>query len=242
MRLHIIGDSTASIKVPLKRPETGWGEKINLFLSEDVEIFNHAVNGKSTHSFITEKLFDKVLNELEENDVLIIQFGHNDSKIEDLNRYADPLFNYPRNLEFMVKEARKKGAFPIILSSVSRRYFRGKHNVNKYSVGIYPYVARKVAKYNDVLFIDTFKKTKQLYEYLGFDNSRKLFLQLFKGEHPNYPDGIYDDTHFNDLGATVVASIIAEGLYFTKKLQPLKPFINPEYLIRWVDIKRVTNV
>lgn len=242
MRLHIIGDSTAAIKVDEKRPETGWGEKINLFLSEEVEIFNHAVNGKSTHSFITEKRFDEVLNQLKENDVLIIQFGHNDSKIDDPSRYADPFFNYPRNLEFMVEEARKKGVFPIIFSSVSRRYFRGNHNVNKYSVGIYPYIAKSVAKYKNVLFVDIFRKTKQLYEYLGSNDSRKLFLQLSPGNHPNYPLGIKDDTHFNDLGAMVIASIIAEGLYFTKKSHPLKPFIKLECLIRWVDVKRVIRL
>ncbi|MBN3490312.1 rhamnogalacturonan acetylesterase [Acholeplasma equirhinis] len=242
MRIHIIGDSTAAPKQLHARPETGWGEKFYLFFNEEVEILNHAFNGKSTRSFIAEKRFEEVMRVIQKGDVLIMQFGHNDSKIEDPLRYADPYDAYPKKLEFMIKETKEKGAFPIVLSSVSRRHFKSKHRVNKKNVIVYPMIAKQVAKREKVVFFDIFKKTRKLYEYFGWDLSRKLFLHIHKAEHKNYPEGIYDDTHFNDLGAMVVASLVAEELYFTKQDHPLKDYILVENLINRIDVKRAINV
>jgi lysophospholipase L1-like esterase len=35
-----------------------------------------------------------------------------------------------------------------------------------------------------------------------------LFVQLQPGEHPNYPSGKEDNTHFNELGARLIAQIV----------------------------------
>jgi lysophospholipase L1-like esterase len=40
------------------------------------------------------------------------------------------------------------------------------------------------------------------------ENSKLLFNQLKPGEHPNYPDGKEDNTHFNELGARLMAQLI----------------------------------
>ena len=34
MKLFIVGDSTASIKLEEKRPEAGWGEKIGYYFND----------------------------------------------------------------------------------------------------------------------------------------------------------------------------------------------------------------
>ncbi|MDO9628774.1 MAG: hypothetical protein Q7I99_02635 [Acholeplasmataceae bacterium] len=82
-KLYIAGDSTASIKQDDKRPETGWGECLHEFVTPNIEIVNYAQNGKSTKSFIEEGLLDQIDKEIKEDDYLLIQFGHNDQKIED---------------------------------------------------------------------------------------------------------------------------------------------------------------
>src|SRR5690606_7727109 len=123
----------------------------------------------------------------------------------------------------------------------SRRNFRSKHQVDKYAVSLYPYAAKALAKREKVIFIDIFKKTRKLYEYLNWDLSRGMFLQLGLNQHPNYPEGVYDNTHLNDLGATVIASLIAEELLFTKYEHDLKTHILNDKFIRYVDIKRVLN-
>lgn len=211
MKIFIVGDSTASIKEENKRPETGWGEKISLFLKGEIEIINAAQNGRSTKSFLDEGRLDVIERQFNKGDYLIIQFGHNDEKIDNPERYASPV-DYQQNLKTFINAARKKGVTPIILSSVSRRKFINNNQVDPLAIGKYPLYAKKVAEEKKVLFIDMFQKSKELYEYLGLELSKKLFLKLNPKENPNYPFGINDDTHFNELGAEVIASQVAEEI------------------------------
>ena len=53
--VYLAGDSTMAEKLPEKRPETGWGEQLQQFFPPDrVRIENHARNGRSTRTFISE--------------------------------------------------------------------------------------------------------------------------------------------------------------------------------------------
>src|ERR1041385_1950134 len=81
-QVFMIGDSTMADK-PLDLPERGWGMALPKFFVDPSMIHNHAVNGRSTKSFIDEGRWDKVLSELKAGDFVIIQFGHNDEKIEN---------------------------------------------------------------------------------------------------------------------------------------------------------------
>jgi lysophospholipase L1-like esterase len=56
--------------------------------------------------------------------------------------------------------------------------------------------------------IDLDNKSKELYQKMGEENSKLLFLQVEPGEHPNYPEGKTDNTHFNELGARKIAEIV----------------------------------
>jgi lysophospholipase L1-like esterase len=42
------------IKKPEVYPETGWGQVLSQYFEKEVTIKNHAVNGRSTKSFIDE--------------------------------------------------------------------------------------------------------------------------------------------------------------------------------------------
>ena len=79
-------------------------------------------------------------------------------------------------------------------------------------------MVKEVAKALHVLFIDLDTKSKDLYQQMGMENSRLLFLQLKPGEHPNYPGGKDDNTHFNELGARLIAQIV---LAEVKVIDPL---------------------
>lgn len=209
--IYIIGDSTAAEKTADKRPETGWGEYIADYLEGSYEIHNHAVNGRSTLSFLAEGLFDAVENQLKAGDYLIIQFGHNDQKKEDPSRYADPYGSYQDHIRHYVDRARQKGATPIILSSITRRDFID-GQVNADILGEYPRSAMRLASELDLAHADIFKKTQAYISQLGEDESKSLYLHLEAGAHPNYPDGISDNTHLNVNGAKKIAELIAEEL------------------------------
>jgi DNA sulfur modification protein DndE len=124
IHVHMIGDSTmANRPTPEKNPERGWGQNFQQFFDDQVVIDNHALNGRSTKSFIAEGHWAPVIDALQPGDYLIIQFGHNDEKKEDSARYAPARTDYRANLARFVAEARAKGATPILCTPIVRRKF-----------------------------------------------------------------------------------------------------------------------
>lgn len=60
--IFTIGDSTmANKKLDGGNPERGWGQMLSRYFSSDIVIDNHAVNGRSSKSFIEEGRWDAVL-------------------------------------------------------------------------------------------------------------------------------------------------------------------------------------
>ena len=214
--IYMIGDSTMSIKAPRAYPETGWGMPFAGFFDSTVKVDNRAKNGRSTRTFISENLWQPVFDNLNEGDYVFIQFGHNDESKEKTERYTTP-GQYKENLTRFVKETRSKKAIPVLLTPVSRRRFDKEGNALETHAAYSPLV-KEVAKALNVLFIDLDTKSKDLYQQMGVENSRLLFLQLKPGEHPNYPGGKDDNTHFNELGARLIAQIV---LAEVKVIDPL---------------------
>lgn len=81
---------------------------------DKIIVDNHAVNGRSSKSFIDEGRWQKVLDQLKPGDYVFIQFGHNDEK-PHANRHTDPGSTFDANLERFVKETRAKGGIPVCL-------------------------------------------------------------------------------------------------------------------------------
>lgn len=210
--IYLAGDSTAARKQDCKRPETGWGECLHLFLSERYIIENFAENGRSAKSFIASGALDLIASKIQEGDVLLIQFGHNDQKQEDPLRYSDAEGEYRDLLLKFVEVARSKNALPVLLSSISRRKYLATGKADPYNHLDYPLSCRELALDYGVPFIDMHKRTLRLLDELREKGSKALYLHLEKGEHPNYPEGIADNSHLNRYGAMVVASMIAEEL------------------------------
>jgi len=69
-----------------------------------------------------------------------------------------------------------------------------------------------VAKSQQVSLIDLDARSRALYQSFGEGQSRLLFLHLKPGEHPNYPEGKEDNTHFSALGAQKIAQIVLEEI------------------------------
>ena len=119
--IFLAGDSTMAPKQADKRPETGWGEKLEAhFKDGTVKVENRAMNGRSTTSFIAEGRWQAIVDALQKGDYAFIQFGHNDQKKDKPGVYASPE-DYKANLARFIAEARAKGATPVLMTSVSRR-------------------------------------------------------------------------------------------------------------------------
>lgn len=219
--IYIAGDSTAADKKQEEKPMSGWGEFIGKHFDASVVIKNHAVNGRSTKSFVEQNLLDNILTEIKTGDILLIQFGHNDQKKDDPERFTEPGTEYKENLVLFIDEAHKRGAYPILLTSISRRQFV-KGQLNKNSLGDYPEAMRDVARELQVPLIDMNKLTSDYLAVLGEEQSKNMFLHLKAGEYDNYPNGLTDDTHFSEGGAKTIAKMTAEELVRT--VDRLRPY------------------
>lgn len=209
--IHLAGDSTMAPKLDEKRPETGWGEMLpEFFDSSMVRVVNHARNGRSTRTFISEGRWKDITDSLQTGDYVFIQFGHNDESKEKTDRYTSPA-DYRANLVRFVNEARAKGANPVLMTPVARRRFDSTGKT-RHTHGEYPDIVRGVAREMKVPIVDMERKTEEVLSLFGPDASTRLFLQLPPHENLNYPNGIADNTHFSPFGARIVAALAVEGI------------------------------
>jgi lysophospholipase L1-like esterase len=205
IKVWLIGDSTMSIKDVKAYPETGWGMPFVNFWDSTVTVDNRAMNGRSTRTFMEENRWEPVVNNMQEGDYVFIQFGHND-EVPAKKSYV-PEADFKNNLVKYINDTRSKRANPILLTPVARRKFDSAGHIQE-THAVYAQIVRDVAKENNVPLIDLSEKAKALYQQLGPDASKYLFNYLVPGEHPNYPEGKQDDTHFSELGARKIAELV----------------------------------
>lgn len=231
--IFIVGDSTAANKSnPSTNPERGWGMALQGFFDSNVRVDNHALNGRSSKSFIDEGHWNKVLKKIKPGDYVIIQFGHNDEKPK-ADRHTEPGSTFDETLSRYVCETRLKGGIPVLMNSVVRRNFFSKsadgiddeslrnteyadEKVNSDTLvdthGAYLVSPRNVARKLAVHFVDANKITHDLEQSLGIVGSRKLHMWFKPGEIPSIPKGRQDNTHYNIYGAHTVASLLVDAL------------------------------
>ncbi|WP_390592147.1 rhamnogalacturonan acetylesterase [Simiduia litorea] len=207
--LHLAGDSTMAEKDPKDYPETGWGQPFSVFFDSDTKVINYAKNGRSTRTFKSEGRWKKLLGAVTPGDYVFIQFGHNDESLHKKDRYTTPETFY-NNLAEFVQDTRAKKATPILLTPVTRRYFDGK--VINETHAEYSALTRKLAVEKKLALIDMDTLTRAHFSAQGDELSKLRFMHLAPGLHPNYPKGVTDDTHFNELGAREAAQLVLQDL------------------------------
>lgn len=210
--IWLIGDSTMADKLMSKYPETGWGTPFKNYFNNKVLIENRAKNGRSTRTFLAEGLWENVYKSLGTKDYVFIQFGHNDEAKEEKykDRYTSPV-DYEKNLNLLIDQTIEKGATPVLLTPVSRRYFNEKGEIKQTHIP-YSDIVRKVAKQKNVNCIDLDEMSRDLYQRLGDETSKLLFLNLKPHQNPNYPNGVEDNTHFNEYGARLIAELVLKEI------------------------------
>lgn len=210
--LRLAGDSTMANKShEPPNPETGWGEMLPHYFKDPSVVVNYAKNGRSTKSFIDEGLWQKLLDELQPDDWVIIQFGHNDAKSADPKRFAAPRDGYEKNLQRFIADVRAKGAHPILATSVARRKWDASGRLVD-THGDYVVVAREVAAAEHVPLLDLNRLTSALEEGHGVEGSKRLHLWIPAGAYERKPAGWHDDTHYSAYGADRVAALAVQEI------------------------------
>ena len=209
LTIWLIGDSTISIKERKNYPETGWGMPFVNFFDSTVVVDNRAKNGRSTRTFLSEGLWKPILENLKGGDYVLIQFGHNDEVSTKASYTTEAEF--VTNLKLYIKDSRAKGAIPVLLTPAARRSFDDSGKVLQ-THEVYAALVRKTAAEEKTPLIDLDKDSQALLQQFGVVGSKYLFNHLAPGEHPNYPDGKEDNTHFNEYGARKIAELVLEGI------------------------------
>lgn len=209
--LFVCGDSTAATKdISKGSPERGWGHMLQPFFDPAaVTVENHAVNGRSTKSFVTLGHWQKVEERMKPGDYVFIEFGHNDTKESDTTRFTTPE-QYGQNLLRYIEIVKSKGATPVLLTQVCRRWWKQGELADSH--GEYLKECHRVAQQTGVLFIDAEKLTRDWLTPLGDEGSQKYFMNLPAGKYPSHPEGKNDNTHFTVPGARIVAKMICQEI------------------------------
>ena len=219
--IHLVGDSTMADKPNLAHPERGWGQLLPEWVLPPAQVLNHAVNGRSTKSFIDEGRWQAVVDQVKPGDWVVIQFGHNDQKVEDASRYAAADGDYQRNLTHFVRAVRSFGASPVLATSTARRRWDEQGRLAE-THGAYPEAMRGVAFAEGVPLLELNRLSMELLRELGPEPSKRLHL---------WSDalGLRDDTHYSETGARRIAELAVRE---TWRLQlPLAQHLRLEALI-----------
>ncbi len=227
--LYIIGDSTVNNS---GEGFQGWGNVVgDLFDRTKINIENRARGGRSSRTFYTEGLWEKVLGELKAGDFVLIQFGHNDGgpidrekfrgsirgtgeetqNITGINGQPETIHTFGWYMRKFIADARGKGATPIVLSPVPRNQWTDAGKVRRESE-TYGKWSRETAESQKVLFVDLNEITAQKYEKIG---AEKVGAEFFTTK---------DNTHTSPAGARLNAESVVEGLRKLKK-NPLRKFL-----------------
>ena len=198
--VFIAGDSTVTDQPG--EPTTSWGQMFTRFFTPDVAIANHAESGETLKSFITGLRLDKVLSQMKKGDYFFIEFGHNDMKVNWPQTYVEPFTTHKQYLKVFIAEARRRGAFPVLVTPMQRRNFDGLKIRN--SLGEFPESVRQTAKEENVPLIDLTAMSIAFYEALGPEKAPLAF------------SGGRDATHHSAYGAYELAKCIVEGVRANK--------------------------
>lgn len=220
--LYMVGDSTMHNN---DKELWGWGTTIaGLLDTNRITVVNSAMAGRSTRSYTREGRWAKVVASLKPGDFVIMGFGHNEGSKPDTakkngdrgvlrgisddsvtlnwaNKAPEVVHTYGWYFRKFIREAKAKGANPIVVSMIPRREWDkdGKIILADKDFGLW---AKQVAEQENVPFVDVNTITANKYNLL----TRDQVFALFGTDH----------THTNKAGAEINAQSFVDGL----KLQP----------------------
>ncbi|MCX3062577.1 hypothetical protein [Streptomyces beihaiensis] len=208
-KLCILGNSVATSRGPEEEPMAGWGQYVQEFLAPGYEVKNYARDAMTLRGYYTGRLVS-LLNGLEPGDVVALEFGAVEQRVNVPLRYHSPR-EFKEYLKLYVEAIRSEGAVPVIVTPSARCVFDAHGEVMDTHDG-YPQYARDAAVATGAALVDLNALTTRMLQQVGVARARGLYRWEDAGVHPNHPDGIIDSTHFNLAGAREVARLFSDAL------------------------------
>lgn len=206
--VFLAGNSTVVDQA--EEPYASWGQMIPAFFKPGkVAVANYAESGETLRSFINQRRFEKELSLMKPGDYAFVEFGHNDQK--EKGEGVGAFTTYKKDLEYFIAEVKKKGATPVLVTSVQRRRFDSSGKIEE-TLGDYPAAVRQTAKEQNLPLIDLNAMTKIMYEAWGPEKSIEAFVHFPANTYPGQANTLADNTHFRPFGAYEIAKLVIKGI------------------------------
>lgn len=232
--VFVIGDSTVKYRSGKGEADRwGWGGFLqDYFDSSRITVENCAVEGRSSRTYITEGLWDRLLPALRKGDYLIIDFGHNDNNplntglargtlhgigseskkmVIERDGSMETIFTYGHYMRMYIRQAKAKGVEVILLSHTpANQWENGKM---KRCTQTYRKWTKELAEQENVNFVDLNDLTASKFDLIGPEDAKVYYKDL---------------VHTSKEGAIMNAESVAEGISRLEKCD-LKSFLNSHY-------------
>lgn len=225
-KVYIIGDSLVSnyygSTSNVNKGQAGWGEVIEHYFTDDVEVVNLA-NGGHYATILETTAFPGVMANAQSGDYLIIECGYNDTKYNDADTTR-------QSVERMVNAAKEKGMTAIVVSpNASIHECDGMAQylpcTNDYTDDVHFAAAmEQAAKHTGAYYVNLSKESYDFY-YKNYGDDKETIKNTYY--FPEEPDFL----HHNYLGAMNCARIVAQGMYDNG----IMDFINTDYTFTFTD-------
>ena len=207
-------------------PWASWGQMIPRWFTDKVAISNHAESGLTARTFINGHRLDKVLSMMKKGDYVVCEFGHNDQKEHQPGDGA--WYHFPYQLKIFIDRVREAGGNLIFITPTQRRRFDdATHTKIQETHGDYPDAMREVARREGVPVIEIHDMTRDFFETLGFEGSKRALVHYPANTFPGQEKALEDNTHFNPYGAYEVAKMVVMGL--KQQASPLAEQLRPDW-------------
>ncbi|MBE1443121.1 rhamnogalacturonan acetylesterase [Paenibacillus sp. OAS669] len=203
--IYLAGDSTVQTYNESSAPQAGWGQYIAEYFSEDVRFVNKAIGGRSSKSFVAEGRLAAIGEEIQPDDYLFIQMGHNDATVSKPERYTEPFTEYKHYLGMYITGARERQAIPLLITPVGRLHYEEGRFLNDFED--YCTAMKQLAEEEQVPVLDLMTLSLKYFTDLGYEKAKELFMISHNGT---------DCTHFNEKGAQAVARLVSQAIKHMK--------------------------
>ncbi len=255
--VFLASDSTVQSYERFYYPQTGWGQVLYRFFnggkdtpeiqSPDLcypqnhiyetpmfNIENRSIGARSSRSFINEGKWDRLLALSAPGDYCFIQWGHNDATAVRPNRFVSTA-DFGFWLKKYIYSCRARKVNLVLVTPIARRNCDDHEGNFIASFGKYRDAMVAVAEEENVPYIDLCNLTVEYLNSIGSEESKLIYLWAAPGAYPEgaYADGVHDNTHLQEYGATMFAKLVAQAILDSDRpeLAPLKPAITTDFKI-----------
>jgi len=222
--IYVASDSTSAAYTQYQYPITGWGDRMQMYMTTNAVVDDQAKAGRSSKSFYEEGGLDTIINRMHTNDYLFVMMAINDSNSRDPARYAPAATVYKAYLRLYVNAARAHGVTPVFVTSQTKRTYDPYGRFFN-SVGAYPQAMHELGAELNVQVLDLNKKSIDLFNAVGPNATTNMFMFFPPGQYAAYPNGSADYIHFQERGAIALGKQVVDGIRELKL--PIAQYIPP---------------